>query len=55
MIAMVGPTPASNAAEYTLGAMYANEMLLFCSLFAAVISVLPRGEPNEKKRRTWSD
>ena len=28
MIAMVGPTPASNAAEYTLGAMYANEMLL---------------------------
>lgn len=29
MIAMVGPTPASNAAEYTLGAMYANEMLLF--------------------------
>ncbi len=49
MIAMVGPTPASNAAEYTLGAMYANEMLLFCSLFAAVISVLHVVSQTRKK------
>ncbi|MBE9890125.1 tetronasin resistance protein [Enterococcus faecium] len=49
MIAMVGPTPASNAAEYTLGAIYANEMLLFCSLFAAVISVLHVVSQTRKK------
>lgn len=40
MIAMVGPTPAETAADYTLGAMYAHEMLLFCGLFAMIISVL---------------
>ncbi|MBC6296327.1 tetronasin resistance protein [Listeria sp. FSL L7-1517] len=40
MIAMVGPTPVSSAADYTLGAMYSHEMLLFCGLFAAVISIL---------------
>lgn len=40
MIAMVGPTPAKSAADYTLGAMYAHEMLLFCSLVAIVVSVL---------------
>ncbi|EMG26942.1 amino acid permease, partial [Listeria fleischmannii subsp. fleischmannii LU2006-1] len=28
MISMVGPTPVQNAADYTLGAMYSNEMLL---------------------------
>lgn len=40
MIAIVGPTPIETAAEYTLGAMYAHEMLLFCGLMAMVISVL---------------
>ncbi|WP_164670477.1 ABC transporter permease [Virgibacillus doumboii] len=40
MIAMVGPTPIETASEYTLGAMYAHEMLLFCGLFAMIISVL---------------
>ena len=34
MISMVGPTPIDSAADYTLGAMYAHEMLLFCGLFA---------------------
>lgn len=40
MIAMVGPTPIGKADEYTLGAMYTHEMLLFCGLFAMIISVL---------------
>ncbi|MBO0482656.1 ABC transporter permease [Candidatus Enterococcus courvalinii] len=40
MISMVGPSPVHSAADYTLGAMYANEMLLFCGLFAAVLSIL---------------
>ncbi|SFJ89475.1 ABC-2 type transport system permease protein [Halobacillus dabanensis] len=40
MVAMVGPTPVETAGEYTLGAMYSHEMLLFCGLFAMVISVL---------------
>ncbi|OZU89608.1 tetronasin resistance protein [Virgibacillus indicus] len=40
MIAMVGPTPVETAADYTLGAMYAHEMLLFCGLFAMIMSVL---------------
>ncbi|MFB6468378.1 ABC transporter permease [Cytobacillus sp. Hz8] len=39
MISMVGPTSVK-AADYTLGAMYANEMLLFCGLFAMIIAVL---------------
>ncbi|GIO24078.1 ABC transporter permease [Oceanobacillus sp. J11TS1] len=40
MTAMVGPTPVEAAADYTLGAMYAHEMLLFCGLFAMIIAVL---------------
>ena len=40
MISMVGPTPIETAADYTLGAMYAHEMLLFCSLFAMIIAAL---------------
>lgn len=40
MISMVGPTPVETAADYTLGAMYAHEMLLFCGLFAMIIAVL---------------
>lgn len=40
MISMVGPTPVKVASDYTLGAMYAHEMLLFCGLFAMIISSL---------------
>lgn len=40
MIAMVGPTPVDSAADYTIGAMYAHEMLLFCGLFSMIISIL---------------
>ena len=40
MISMVGPTPVKTAAGYTLGAMYAHEMLLFCGLFAMIIAAL---------------
>src|SRR5699024_4985212 len=40
MISMVGPTPVDTATDYTLGAMYAHEMLLFCGLFAIIVSVL---------------
>lgn len=40
MISIVGPTPITKANDYTLGAMYAHEMLLFCSLFAMTISIL---------------
>ncbi|GGB60696.1 ABC transporter permease [Lentibacillus populi] len=40
MISMVGSTPVETASDYTLGAMYAHEMLLFCGLFAMIIAVL---------------
>ncbi|GAB2572993.1 ABC transporter permease [Gracilibacillus alcaliphilus] len=40
MISMVGPTPVETAADYTIGAMYAHEMLLFCGLFAMIMAVL---------------
>lgn len=40
MISMVGPTPITSALDYTLGAMYSNEMLLFCGIFAMIISAL---------------
>jgi ABC-2 type transport system permease protein len=40
MISMVGPTPVEAAADYTLGAMYAHEMLLFCALFAMIMAAL---------------
>ncbi|WP_440896913.1 ABC transporter permease [Amphibacillus sp. Q70] len=40
MISMVGPTPVETATDYTLGAMYAHEMLLFCGLFAMIMAVL---------------
>ncbi len=40
MISMVGTTPVKTASDYTLGAMYANEMLLFCALFAMIIAAL---------------
>lgn len=40
MTSMVGPTPINTATDYSLGAMYAHEMLLFCGLFAMIISIL---------------
>lgn len=40
MISMVGPTPVDSAADYTLGAMYGHEMLLFCGLFAMIMAAL---------------
>jgi len=40
MISMVGTTPIKSGADYTLGAMYAQEMLLFCGLFAMIVSAL---------------
>lgn len=40
MTSMVGPTPIESAVNYTLGAMYAHEMLLFCGLLAMIISIL---------------
>ena len=40
MISMVGPTPINSAADYTMGAMYAHEMLLFCGLFAMIMAAL---------------
>ena len=40
MTSIVGPTPVKRASDYTLGAMYAHEMLLFSSLFAMTISIL---------------
>ncbi|WP_066188526.1 MULTISPECIES: ABC transporter permease [Gracilibacillus] len=40
MISMVGPTPVETGADYTVGAMYGHEMLLFTGLFAMVMSIL---------------
>ncbi|WP_092988003.1 ABC transporter permease [Lacicoccus qingdaonensis] len=40
MISMVGPTPIDSAADYTLGAMYVHEMLLFCGLITMIVSLL---------------
>src|SRR5699024_8690996 len=40
MTSMVGPTPVETAIYYTLGALYAHEMLLFCGLFEMIIAVL---------------
>lgn len=40
MISIVGPTPVEVASEYTVGAMYGHEMLLFCGLFAMIVSIL---------------
>lgn len=40
MIALIGSTPVTEATDYTLGAMYAHEMLLFCGIFTMVVSIL---------------
>ncbi|NCC78120.1 MAG: tetronasin resistance protein [Clostridia bacterium] len=40
MISMVGPTPVEVGSAYTIGAMYAHTMTLFCGLFAMTVSIL---------------
>ena len=40
LTAIVGTTPVEAAENYTLGAMYANEMLLFTGLISAIVSAL---------------
>lgn len=40
MIAMIGPTPVKLVIDYTLGAMYSHLMLLYCALFAMIVSAL---------------
>lgn len=40
MISMAGTTPVRTAADYTIGAMYAQMMLLFCGLFAMIIAAI---------------
>lgn len=40
MISIVGPTPITSGENYTIGAMYSHEMLLFCGLFAMIVSCL---------------
>src|SRR5699024_12686700 len=40
VISTVGPTSDEVASDYTVGAVYAHEMLLFCGLFAMIISIL---------------
>lgn len=40
MLALVGPTPVEVASDYTVGAMYAHEMLLFCAFIAMVLAAL---------------
>lgn len=40
MIALVGSTPVNAPEQYVLGAMYAQEMLLFTALISAIVSAL---------------
>lgn len=40
MTAIVGAPPVETAANYTLGALYSHNMLLFTSLFSSIISIL---------------
>lgn len=40
LVAMVGSTPVNSPEQYTLGAMYAQEMLLFTALISAIVSAL---------------
>ena len=40
MTAMVGPTPVESGSDYTVGAMYAHTMVLFCGLIAMAVSML---------------
>lgn len=49
MIAMVGPTPASNAAEYTLERCMQMKCC-FLQFVCCCDLCFTRGEPNEKKK-----
>ncbi|WP_400245670.1 ABC transporter permease [Niallia sp. JL1B1071] len=40
MTSMIGPTPIETGEDYTIGAVYTHNMLLFCGLFAMIISAL---------------
>lgn len=40
MTALIGPSPINQASDYTVGAMYVHEMLLFSSLIAMTVSML---------------
>lgn len=40
MISITGPSPIKSAEDYTLGAMYAQEMLLFSALCVMIVSAL---------------
>lgn len=40
MTSIVGPTPIETATDYTIGALYSHLMLLFCGLFAMMMSAL---------------
>ncbi|MDD2504869.1 MAG: tetronasin resistance protein [Bacilli bacterium] len=40
MVSMVGNTPIIDSSSYTVGAMYSHMMLLFCSIFAMIVSIL---------------
>lgn len=40
LVAMVGSTPVNSPEQYTLGAMYAQEMLLFTALISEIVSAL---------------
>src|SRR5690625_4220990 len=39
MTSIVGQTPVTEASHYTVGAMYAHQMLLFCCLFSMIVSM----------------
>src|SRR5699024_4284509 len=40
MTSRLGPMPVETVGDFTLGAMYAHEMLLFCGLFAMILAAL---------------
>src|SRR5699024_11140252 len=40
MISLVCSSSIDTATDYTVGLMYAHEMLLFCGLFAMIVSML---------------
>lgn len=37
---MVGPSPVKEGVDYTVGAMYGHEMVLFCGVFALIVAAL---------------
>lgn len=40
MIYLIGPTPVETASDYTLGALYAHDLLLFSGILAMIMSLL---------------